>query len=137
MLGAFALKYDWNNKLYSIFKNFKYKNGIILLAVGLLIVGHGIVPNFIVAPFTGVAFIFLFLQLDLPEFINKAIDFFTPHSTNIWLVHMFFYMIYFPVFIYGARYVIPIFLLLLLVSVLSSYVIKVIEKPISLFLFKK
>jgi len=137
MLGAFALKFDWNDKVTRFFKQFRFKNTIILLCIAFLIAAHGVVQNFVVAPFTGLAFIFLFLQLDLRELLNKIIDFFTPHSTNIWLVHMFFYMIYFPDFIYSVKYVPLIFGLLVLVSVLSSYLIKFFEKPLSSLLFSR
>ncbi|ROI09214.1 acyltransferase [Chryseobacterium sp. H3056] len=137
MLGAFALKFEWQEKVTFLFRSVKFKNFVVLLAIVCLIAVHGIVPNFIIAPFTGLAFIFLFLQLDLSQFINKVIDFFTPHSTNIWLVHMFFYMIYFPDFIYSVKYVPLIFGLLVLVSVLSSYLIKFFEKPLSSLLFSR
>lgn len=130
MLGAFAVRFNWSEKFTHALKKVRYRNGIALIGIVLLIVFHGVVPNFIVAPFTALAFIFLFLQLDLPSAINKTLDFFTPHATNIWLVHMFFYMIFFPKFIYGFTYVLPIFLALIMSSVLSSYLINAINKPL-------
>ncbi len=130
MLGAFAVRFNWSEKFTQVFKKVRYRNGIALIGIVLLIVFHGVVPNFIVAPFTALAFIFLFLQLDLPPAINKTLDFFTPHASNIWLVHMFFYMIFFPKFIYGFTYVLPVFLALIMSSVLSSYLINAIKKPL-------
>ena len=135
MLGAFALKYDWHQKLSSLFGRIQFKNTAALTGILFLIILHGLLPNFIIAPFTGLGFIFLFLQLDLPEFINKTIDFFTPHATNIWLVHMFFYMIYFPEFIYSPKLVGAIFALLVVLSLLSSYLVKTIEKPVTKLFF--
>ncbi|MBP0612946.1 acyltransferase [Chryseobacterium sp. cx-311] len=135
MLGAFALKFDWSQKISNHFATIKFKNSIVLLAIVFLIAFRSIVPNLIFAPFTGLGFIFLFLQLDLPAFLSKIINYFIPHATNIWLVHMFFYMIYFREFIYSPQYVIPIFTLLVLVSVLASYLIKLLEKPLSGLLF--
>ncbi len=130
MLGAFAVRYCWHEKFTQVFRKVRYRNGVALIGIALLIVFHGVVPNFVVAPFTALAFILLFLQLDLPSAINKTLDFFTPHATNIWLVHMFFYMIFFPKFIYGFTFVLPIFLALIMSSVLSSYLINAINKPL-------
>lgn len=135
MAGAFALKYNWYGKVSALFQRVPAKA---LLATGMivgLVVFHGLVPNFIIAPFTGLAFIFLFLQLKQPKVLDRILDFLAPHATNIWLVHMFFYMIYFPEFIYSPRYVLPIFVLLVFVSLLSSYLVKLIEKSISEMLF--
>lgn len=130
MLGAFALKFDWNKKVSIFFKNIKFKNAVLLVLIGGLIVLHGLLPNFIIAPFTGLAFIFLFLQLDLPKLIDGVLGFISPHATNIWLIHMFFYMIYFPEFIYSFRYVPIIYLVLLGLCMLSSYVVNVIIKQV-------
>jgi hypothetical protein len=128
MLGAFALKFQWHSKISQLFNRIRFKNSVALSMIVLLFVFHGFVPNFIVAPFTGLGFIFMFLQLDLPFFFNKLLDFFTPHATNIWLIHMFFYMIFFTDFIYSPKYVLPIFFLLLGCCILSSLVVNRINK---------
>lgn len=83
MLGAFALRYRWNDKVTAIFSKIKYKNAVVVLGVIVLVIAHAIIPNFIVAPFTGLAFIFLFLQIGLPTFVDRALDFLVPHSTNL------------------------------------------------------
>lgn len=123
MLGAFALKYKWNTLVSSLFKKIKFKNTIIFILILGLVVAHAIVPNFIIAPFTGLCFIFLFCQLDLNKSLSKGLDFLVPHSTNMWLTHMFFYMIFFPGFIYSFRYPIIIFFVLVLLCVGSSFII--------------
>ena len=130
MVGAFALKFEWHNKISVLFNQIKFKNSLVLSMIGLLIVFHGLIPNFIVAPFTALGFLFLFLELELPVFFNKILDFFTPHATNIWLIHMFFYIIFFADFIYSPKYVLPIFLLLVGCSILSSIVVNTISKLI-------
>ncbi len=123
MLGAFALKFKWYSKISQLFVQISFKNIIVLSLIAVLVIFHGFVTNFIVAPLTALGFIFLFLQLNIPLFINNLLDFFTPHATNIWLIHMFFYMIYFKEFIYSPKYVIPIFLFLIGCCVISSYVV--------------
>lgn len=131
MLGAFTLKFNWNTKVGQLFKNIKLKNYLIILMMIGLVVFHGLVPNFIVAPFTAIAFIFLYLQLDLPKIGDRLLDFFTPHATNIWLIHMFFYMIYFKDFVYSFQYVPVIYFVLLIMCVASSYLVNYIIHKIS------
>lgn len=130
MLGAFALKYNWNSCISKNFRNMNYKNLVIFILILSLIVLHGIIPNFIIAPFTGLLFIFLFCQLDLSGKVQKLIDFLTPHSTNIWLIHMFFYLIFFPNFIYSFRYPAIIFFILVLICVCCSFMINLINKKL-------
>ena len=127
MLGAFALKYQWNTSVNNIANRLKYKNLIGIIGILFLIIFHAFVPNFIIAPFTALGFIFLFLQMNIG---NKILDFLTPHTTNIWLIHMFFYLIYFKDFIYSATYVLPIFILLVVLCLLSSYVVNFINQKV-------
>ncbi|WP_374330122.1 acyltransferase family protein [Soonwooa sp.] len=130
MMGAFALEYQWHNRTSQVFKSLPGKNIFVIVLISGLVVIHALVPNFIIAPFTGLAFIFLFLQLDLPKLIDGVLGFISPHATNIWLIHMFFYMIYFPEFIYSFRYVPIIYIVLLALCILSSYIINVIIKQV-------
>lgn len=130
MLGAFALKHNWHQKVSTIFSKTKYVNLFAILGIILLIVFHGIIPNFIVAPFTALGFVFLFLQMRLAKPLNKALDFFNPHSTNLWLIHMFFYMIYFKEIIYAPQYPLLIFGWLVLWCVIASYMVNAIYTKI-------
>jgi hypothetical protein len=74
-----------------------------------------------------IPFLFLFCQLKLSKNVAQILDFVAPHATNMWLVHMFFYMVYFERFIYSATYVVPIFLVLVFCSITSSTVINKIN----------
>ena len=134
MLGAFALKYDWYREVFVFFRRLRFRNLLAILGIVLLIILHSLVPNFIVAPFTALAFIFLFLQIDLSKIFNIGLDFFTPHSTNLWLIHMFFYMIYFEAIIYAPQYPILIFTWLVLCCVFASFIINLIIKKIENFI---
>lgn len=123
MLGAYSLKYDWAEKVSLLFKTVRFKNIIISLLIFGLIILHALIPNFIVAPLMGLVFIRLFIQFDLPVFLGELLDFFAVHSTNILLTYMFFYAIYFKEFIYYFHYVPFIFVVLVLLCVLSSFVV--------------
>ena len=125
-LGVFALKFNWHGKVSTIFKQLRYKEVVAILSILSLIVFHGTVPNLIIAPLTGLVFILLFLELKLPNFLNKLLDLLTPHSTNIWLIHMFFCQIYFKDLIYWPQLPFFIFLWLTLWCILSSYFLNVI-----------
>ena len=126
-IGAMALKYKWNTTISLFFVTRKNKNALILCAILILIVVHGLIPNFIIAPFLAIPFLFLFCQLKLSTYVEQILDYVAPHATNMWLVHMFFYMVYFESFIYSATYVLPIFLVLVFCSIISSTVINKIN----------
>lgn len=100
-----------------------------LTFAGMIIV-HGIVQPLFVAVITANVTITLLCICPLPKWLTGLLCYFGEHSTNIWLVHMFFYMVLFDSFVFCAKYPIPIFLLLLAVSLASSYVIKWLSKPI-------
>ncbi len=126
LLGAYCLKYKWKPFVSHIFEKIPFNNLFAVIGIVFLIIAHAYVPNFIVAPFTGLGFILLFTQINLSKYFERALDFLTPHSTNLWLTHMFFYLIFFRDFIYSPKYVLPIFSLLLVCCIASSYLINFI-----------
>ncbi|RQO31928.1 acyltransferase [Taibaiella sp. KBW10] len=128
LAGAIAQKDQWNTKVSILFKERKYTAIWAVSGIIVLIVIHGLVPNFIIAPFTGIVFVFLFNQIPIHPAIERFLLWLSDHATNMWLIHMFFYMIYFKQFIYSPRYVLPIFLLLVTCCVLSSLVINYINQ---------
>lgn len=95
-----------------------------------MIVLHGIVPSLFVAVMTATVTIVLMCICPFPAWVVDCLCYFGEHSANIWLVHMFFYTVLFDGFVFCVKYPIPIFLLLLAVSLASSYVIKWLSKPI-------
>lgn len=101
-----------------------------IFAFACMIIAHGIVQTLFVAVFTATATITLLCICPLPKPMADLLCYFGEHSTNIWLVHMFFYTVLFDGFVFCAKYPIPVFLLLLAVSLASSYVIKWLSKPI-------
>ena len=49
------------------FNTIKYKNSVIILGIVLLISIHGLIPNFVIAPFLAIPFIFLFNQINFSK----------------------------------------------------------------------
>lgn len=126
LLGVYSLKYSWKERFSKFLEFTSFKNMVAIIGIVFLIVVHAYIPNYIIAPITGLGFILFFTQMNLPRFLNSALDFLTPHATNMWLTHMFFYLIFFKDFIYSPKYVIPVFVLLVICCVVTSYVINFI-----------
>lgn len=74
-----------------------------------MIVMHGIVQTLFVAVFTATATIVLLCICPLPRQLADLLCYFGEHSMNIWLVHMFFYLVLFKGFVFYAKYPIPVF----------------------------
>lgn len=130
MLGAFFLHYRLYSKLNHKIRNIKINNYVLLFGVVCIVILHGLLPNFFFAPFFALIFIILYCQMNIRSFYQNGIDFFTAHSTNMWLIHMFYYLIYFREFIYSLKYVMPIYILLVILSVASSYFINYLNKKV-------
>lgn len=131
VVGAISYQKKWFSTFSNFIKNFKFKNLILFAIIILSIIFHGIIPSFFIAVFTGFVFIFCFNALNFNTHIEKIMIYFGNHSTNIWLVHMFFYAYFFKEIIYAPQYPILIFLWLLAWSLTASYIINLIYNPIS------
>ena len=59
------------------------------------------------------------------------------HSTNIWLVHMFFYLVLFGGFAYSAKYPVLILGLMLAVCFVASMLIELLYQPVLALLERK
>jgi hypothetical protein len=123
--GIFAEKKIYS-KLYSIFYKLKFKDIILVTLILSLVVFHSFIETLFIAPFTGIAFICFFNIIDKPAWLNNALSYFSNHSTNMWLSHMFFYMIFFKKLVFYPRYPILIFPWLIILCLITSYVINFI-----------
>ena len=95
-----------------------------------MIVLHGIIQALYVAFLTAVATICILSVCPLPRWTTRLLCYLGDHSSNIWLIHMFFYLVLFDRLVFCVRYPIPVFLLLLLLSLAASYVVELISRPI-------
>ena len=130
IIGAiFAYKKIYS-KIYKLLNKLKCKNILILALITLMILAHGIVQTLFVAVFTGIAFICLFNLLDKPKWIDKMFLYLSNHSTNMWLIHMFIYMVYFKNIVFAAKYPMMIYIWLIILCLISSYIVKFIYNPI-------
>ena len=101
-----------------------------LLIFAVMLIMHGLVQSLFVAVFTATVTIILFCLCPLPRRVRQLLCNLGEHSTNIWLVHMFFYLSLFKNLVFCLKYPIPILLLLLLFSLVTSYLVNWLSKPI-------
>ena len=111
-------------------KRVKRKNITALFIILFCFFSHVIVKNMIMAPFISFIFIIAFSLIDFSSFFQKILLFLGKHSTNIWLVHMQFYMIFLPSVVFCTQTVLGCLIILLLLSVLTSYIVNFIENNI-------
>lgn len=134
MLGAIFYKCKIFSKVYDCYIkiNIIWRSvGSILLVLGMLYTRTKIIPNFFVAPISGLALILLFHFWNKPTWIKKIFLFIGKHSTNMWLTHMFFYSVVFVDFVYLVKYPVLIYIFMLFITIIVSILLQLIQKPIA------
>lgn len=134
IVGALFLKENVYSGFSGLMSKTKFKNLTCSIGILLLIVFHGFIESMFVAPFTAIAFICFFNTMNKCHLIKRSFNYFGNHSTNVWLVHMFFYMTIFPTLTFAPKYPILIFLWLIILCLCSSFLINLVFKPISKYL---
>ena len=138
ILGALAAKEQ-------LFLSFKIKINsytkrvqlFLLIGISLLIILKYLVSVSVFNPIFAFIFMLLFASLKHWNWMDKVLVYLAKNSTNIWLTHSFFCYYLFKNFIYGFKYPLVIFLVLIGVSLCSSYVINWIYKPIIKFITER
>lgn len=126
LLGVWAAQNNWPGRIGQLMARIQIPKKIWWLVLPALIMIHGWIPNFIIAPFTSLIFILVFVQFKMPKPLGTFLDFISPHATNIWLMHMFFYLVFFKDFIYSFTYVPLIYAVLLGVCIAFSMLMNVV-----------
>lgn len=133
ILGALALKYQVFTHFYRIWEKIPKTVRWMLTAMLILGILYGrtkVVPSLFVAPVSGFVVMTLFHFWDKPEFVKKSFLLVGTHSTNIWLTHMFFYLVMFKNLVYIAKYPLLIFAFMLVITIPLSMLLKMVERPI-------
>lgn len=136
LVGTIFAKERVYSKLYKKFHGIAHKNALCLLAIFIMVIAHSVYESLIVAPLTAILFICFFSLMDKNILITKVLQYFGNHSTNIWLTHMFFYLIIFPEVTFAPRYPAIIFSWLLMLCLISSHVINYIYRPLVMIVDK-
>jgi len=137
VLGAIAFRHKWYSKLMNGFGKWPFRNGILLLLIGLLIVAHTMVPSLFVAVFTGIAFIFLFNAMQLNLVVERILQYLSTHSTNIWLVHLFLISSFAKTWSYAPQQPVLIYMWVLGWCLLISHGINLVYLPFQRYIFTK
>lgn len=91
-----------------------------VLCVLRMMLGPGIIN-----PLFAVLFILIFNLLSpINDRLQSFLRFMGTHSTNMWLTHTFFAYYFFKDFIYGLKYPLLMYVVLIILSLLASYAIR-------------
>jgi surface polysaccharide O-acyltransferase-like enzyme len=137
LVGNVFAKEKLYSKLSSKVKDIRFRNTLCLTSIFALIIIHSIYESMIIAPITGIFFICFFNLTSKPEWLKKLLAYFAKHSTNIWLIHMFFYSSIFKQLTFAPKYPMLIFIWLIVLCLGASYIINLIYKPIIMRTFVK
>lgn len=135
IIGMLFYKHQIISKLRMLPFPSVFKNLICSIVPLSMLVIRAIEPSAILAPITGLITLTCLYVADKPVAICNILLFLGHHSTNLWLVHMFFYLTLFKNFVFIANYPILILLLMLLICLSISYVIQFIHKLLLQWLF--
>ena len=124
LVGMVCRKYGMIGKLREYLSTRAVlRRSIVFLLPMAAFVGHCVVQSTFVGPFTAAAAMAGLFLAPLPRWAQKSFLLLGKHSTNIWLVHMFFYSVLFQDLVFCVRYPIPILGMMLLLCFASSLVI--------------
>ncbi len=112
----------------------KIRNNQILpwLFLIIVIVVRAILSHMIFAPFSAIALIVMFGTYNWGKTGEKTLLFLGKHSTNMWLTHMQFYMIFTPTLVFCSRNAFVIMLTLVGLSVAASYAVDWVYEVVTL-----
>lgn len=102
---------------------------LVWVAMVLLLVVKVNLPG-IANPFYAILFVLLYTRLRLPQWVNSFFYHLGEHSMTMWFIHTYLCYYLFHDFIYGFKYPILIFGVLLILSYFLSDIVNRICKPI-------
>ena len=133
LIGAVCYKI----RFVSLLRNLWYRcskmiqwvvTGALILA--MLYCRTKIIASLFVAPVTGSILMALFVLWKKPDWMERIFLFVGKHSTNIWLTHMFFYLVLFKNLVFVAKYPIVIFALMMVITTAVSTLLQFIQEPL-------
>lgn len=139
LIGAACFKHHWFQKIRDFCE--KQNSGLVytiyvVLFFGMLI-GHTlVVANVIVAPITGVVILYLFWVCEKPKIVSQFFLQIGKHSTNIWLIHMFFYLTLFKNLVYMVKFPPLIYIFMICITVVISILLNIMHRPIQMAINK-
>lgn len=129
LIGVYFCKYKWMENIHNYWQKLiggGYTSAAILTVIATIIVAiRRYVATLFVAPISGMVFIIAYLLVirQYPA-LGKPFAFLGKHSTNIWLVHMFFYLSVYGGVVFYMKYSVAVLAALLCICIGCSYTIK-------------
>lgn len=133
LMGAVCYKIGFVTQLRKCWRKVPklIQSGVAVILILTMLYGRTkIVPSLFVAPVTGSVIMALFILLKKPRWIEEVFLYIGNHSTNIWLTHMFFYLVLFRHFVYTAKYPPLIFVFMMGITITVSILLQRIQKPL-------
>lgn len=124
--GMLIAKYN----VVTFIKKKNIKNIWLLMALLLISVIVCIAEKAIAMPYYAIIVFLVFNSMNKSNAFIKIFDFLGMHSTNIWLVHMFFYLVLFAGLVQNLKYPLFMFIGMMAICTAVSYIINLIYKPI-------
>ena len=128
--GAVFAKYaifNWAKEACNRMKNGKLILGSVLIVLLILRMMFG--PS-VINPLFVLPAMMIYLCFVRPAWLSGVLRYFGKQSTNMWLIHTFFAYYLFKDFVYGFKYPIVIYCVLILLSLASSYVVMWMNRPL-------
>ena len=134
VIGAMLLKINFFERAKYKIKKYLPRNMYVIAALLLLVAIRCLFDTSAVHLFYIVAFIALFLSISRHKIIDSTLSVLGKYSMNMWFIHTWFCYYLFADFIYGFKYPIIIFIVLvvlsLLVAIFVSKIANIITKRI-------
>lgn len=121
-IGVYFYEYKIFSKVKTVIKvNILTYISCFVLFILMLLGRTLLAPTLFVAPITGVALILMFhILYDERNIIFRMLKFVGNHSTNIWLIHMFFYQYMFVDLIWKFKYPVLIYIFSIIITISFS-----------------
>lgn len=122
-IGMICFRYKIISYLHLRLDHVRYNFFLyILIPLGAFLF-HCAVPSMIIAPITGLLTLGCFFMMPKCNILKKWLLFLGKHSTNIWLIHMFFYLTLFQNLVFCAKYPILILIFIFTISIGVSMIL--------------
>ena len=130
VVGILFSRYKLFDKIRIAFTN--QQHFVVITTMILIILKLCIGASSLIHPVFVVLLLSAYVTLKKPLWFTRSLQHLGKHSTNIWLLHYFFITVFCREWIYSFKYPMLIFVVLFLISYISSVVIKSINQVICL-----
>ena len=130
VIGAMLMKNDFFAKAKTIIKDKMPHNISRIIVIFLLVAIRCLFDTSAVHLFYAIAFIALFLSISRWKIIDKCLSFLGRYSMNMWFIHTWICYYLFKPYIFGLKYPIVIFVVVVILSLLSAIIVTKIANKI-------